>query len=64
MYNGECSAGHATLLGKNTKKCVGYAIKGKGCRICDVAKEKGVSPRTKTVHVMGLFYFFLYNVQY
>lgn len=45
MYNSECFAGHATLLGKNTKKCVIYAVKGKRCRICDVAKEKGVCAR-------------------
>lgn len=45
MYNSECFAGHATLFGKNTKKCVRYAVKGKRCRICDVAKEKGVCPR-------------------
>lgn len=37
--------GHATLFGKNTKKCVRYAVKGKRCRICDVAKKKRMRPR-------------------
>lgn len=45
MYNSKCFAGHATLFGKNTKKCVRYAVKGKRCRICDVAKENRVCPR-------------------
>lgn len=45
MCNSECFAGLATLFGKNTKKCVRYAVKGKRCRICDVAKGKGVCPR-------------------
>lgn len=45
MYNSECFAGHAALYGKNTKKCVIYAVKGKRCIICDVANEQGVCPR-------------------
>lgn len=45
MSISECFAGHATLFGKNTKKCVRYAVKWKRCRICEVAKKKAMCPR-------------------
>lgn len=45
MYNSECFAGHDTLFGKITKKCVKYAVKGKRCIICDVANEKRMCRR-------------------
>ncbi|XP_062590039.1 uncharacterized protein LOC134251653 [Saccostrea cucullata] len=37
--------GHASLIGEKTKKCVGYAVKSKKCRICDLAKRKDVPVR-------------------
>ncbi len=37
--------GHATAIGKKTRKCVGYAIRAKSCRVCRVAKRKNVPPK-------------------
>jgi hypothetical protein len=38
-------AGHATAIGKKTKKVVGYAVRAKACRVCKLAKRKGVPAR-------------------
>lgn len=54
MYNSESFAGHATLFGKNTKKCVRYAVKGTRCKICDVAKKKECVQENMTAHVIGV----------
>ncbi|XP_056006937.1 DNA polymerase III PolC-type-like [Ostrea edulis] len=37
--------GHASLIGEKTKKCLGYSVKSKKCRICDSAKQKNVPVR-------------------
>lgn len=43
--------GHATAIGKRTRKCLGYEIRAKACRVCRVAKRKGKPPKVhKCVH--------------
>lgn len=37
--------GHATLIGESTKKCLGFSVMSKRCRICTNAKKKGAPPR-------------------
>lgn len=41
--------GHASLIGVKTKKCIGYSVKSKRCRICSSAQKKNCVP--KNMHV-------------
>jgi hypothetical protein len=42
--------GHASLIGEKTKKCVGFSVKSKKCRICDSAKQRNVPVREHNCH--------------
>lgn len=37
--------GHATLIGESTKKCLGFSVMSKRCRICTNAKKREPPPR-------------------
>ena len=38
------ASGHATAVGKHTRKVVGYAVRAKACRTCRVAKRRHKQP--------------------
>ncbi|XP_053377685.1 uncharacterized protein LOC123543061 [Mercenaria mercenaria] len=37
-------SGHCTMIGCKTGKVVGYAVRSKGCRICEASEVKGQCP--------------------
>lgn len=37
--------GHATCVGKHSKKCLSFGVLKKRCRVCSVASRKGVLPK-------------------
>ena len=39
------TAGHASMIGRNSKKVMGYAVRCKTCRVCDHASARKVPSR-------------------
>ncbi|XP_045207235.2 uncharacterized protein LOC123559453 [Mercenaria mercenaria] len=37
-------SGHVTIIGSETKKCVGFGVAKKSCRICKSSEKKGKLP--------------------
>lgn len=44
-------SGHCTMIGTNSGKMIGFSVRSKFCKVCDIDKSKKATPRSLNCNI-------------